>query len=162
MLALLPALFAPPAWAFFDPPYITPAQPIAGEPISVNIRGGICDTIISLPGYPKITQEGTAITILFFGVRNFDPEGCYYAVGAAAFPVGSYLPGSYTLDVKLRYIGGTGIFLVDTLGVVPFTVAGGPAPPAPVSAPTLGIPGLSLLLLALTGITTRCLYSRRT
>jgi len=161
-LMMILALLAQPARAFFDPPYITPAQPIAGEPISVNIPGCICDAIIGLPGYPQVTQEGNAITILFFGVRNFDPEACYYAVGAAAFPVGSYVPGSYTLNVKLRYIGGTGIFLVDTLGVVPFTVTGGAPPPASVPTPTLDIPGLSLLLLALAGIATCCLYSRRT
>jgi hypothetical protein len=161
-LMMILVLLAQPARAFFDPPYITPALPIAGQPISVNIRGGICDAIIGLPGYPQVTQEGNAITILFFGVRNSNPEDCYYAVGAAAFPVGSYEPGSYTLNVKLRYIGGTGLFLVDTLGVVPFTVTGGVPPPAPVSAPTLSIAGLILFLLALAGIATRCLYSRRT
>ena len=154
-------LLAQPARAFFDPPYITPAQPTAERPISVSIRGGGCDAITGLPGYPVVTQEGNAIAILFFGARN-GPEDCYYPVGTATFPIGNYADGSYTLKVELRYIGGTGLFVVDTLGVVPFTVTGGAPPPAPVSAPMLSIPGLSLLLLALAGIATWCLYPRRT
>jgi hypothetical protein len=42
-LALLLALIAAPAWAFLDPPYITPANPSVGDAISVSIYGGECD-----------------------------------------------------------------------------------------------------------------------
>jgi len=45
MLALLLALFAAPAWAFLDPPYITPANPTVGDLISVNVYGGECDLL---------------------------------------------------------------------------------------------------------------------
>jgi len=50
------ALCAGPAWAFLDPPYLTPANPISGELVSVNIYGGECDVaddgvIWPPPGY---------------------------------------------------------------------------------------------------------------
>jgi hypothetical protein len=40
-LALLFALFAEPAWAFLDPPYITPANPTADERLSVMIGAAL-------------------------------------------------------------------------------------------------------------------------
>ena len=45
VLVLACMLFAPGAQAFFDPPWITPAAPRAGEVVSVNIRDGLCDAI---------------------------------------------------------------------------------------------------------------------
>jgi hypothetical protein len=62
--------------------------------------------------------------------------------------------------VERQYYNFAAVLVRETLGIIPFTVTGGA--PAPVSAPTLGIPGLSLSLLALAGIGTSCLYSRRT
>ena len=44
-LALSLGFVAQTAHAFFDPPWITPEAPRAGEIVSVNIRGGICDSI---------------------------------------------------------------------------------------------------------------------
>jgi len=58
------------AHAFIDPPWITPADPRAGEIVSVNIRMGICDAIAEEPGYPQITQEGNAIRIIEFGTHQ--------------------------------------------------------------------------------------------
>jgi hypothetical protein len=160
MLALLLALFAPHAWAFLDPPYITPAHPTVGHTIFVNVHGGECDLLNIGVVPPVISQQGNAITIVFTGTHEGAPEFCIYGIGTTTYPVNTYPPGSYTLQVDRRYLSFSAVWIQETLGVVPFTVSGGA--PAPVSAPMLGIPGLSLLLLALIGIATRFLYSRRT
>lgn len=83
VLALLLTLFMKSAQAFFDPPYITPANPVGGQAISVNIYGGECDGIISMPGYPQTTQNGNAIRILFLSVHYDDPTFCNIGVGTA-------------------------------------------------------------------------------
>lgn len=69
---LFSLLFAPTAHAFFDAPWITPENPLAGEAVSVNIHGGICDIFLGRDGYPKITREGNAIRILIFG-SHYEP-----------------------------------------------------------------------------------------
>ena len=43
LLVVALALCAQRASAFLDPPYVTPANPTAGELMSVNIYGGECD-----------------------------------------------------------------------------------------------------------------------
>ena len=163
ILTLLLTLFAGPAWAFLEPPYITPAHPSVGDAISVSIYGGECDLVhdgVVWP--PPVTQQGNDITILFTGIHEGNPELCYYSIGTRIYPVGTYPVGSYTLHVEWRYMSFTGPWIQETLGVIPFTVSGGAPPPAPVSASTLGTLGYSLLLLALAGIATWSLHSRRT
>ena len=160
LLAFAFALFAQRASAFLDPPYITPASPMAGELVSVNIYGGGCDVAddgINWP--PPVTQQGSEITILFTGIHEGDPEFCYYGIGTATYPVGSFPPGSYTLDVERRYFGFSGSWVRETLGVIPFTVSGVP-PQQPIEAPTLNSAGLASLLLALTAVARLALRSR--
>ena len=161
VLMMIFALFAEPALAFLDPPYITPANPTADEAISVSIYGGECDLVhdgVTWP--PPVTQQGNDITILFTGIHEGDPEFCYYSVGTRTYPVGTFPQGSYTLHVEWRYVGPGAAWIQETLGVIPFAVAG-VAPPVPVSAPTLDITGLSMLLLALISLAVWCLRSRR-
>jgi hypothetical protein len=103
LLACALALCAQRASAL-DPPYITPANPRAGEPISVIVRGDACNLIedgVIWP--PPVTQQGSVITILFNGSSEGDPEFCYYSSDAIAYPVGAYAAGSYTLQVNWRY-----------------------------------------------------------
>ena len=93
LLVFALALCAEPAWAFLDPPYLTPANPVAGELVSVNIYGGECDLVdmgISWP--PPVTQQGSSIVILFTGIHEENPEWCYYGVGTATYPVGTFPP----------------------------------------------------------------------
>ena len=141
------ALFAQPARAFFDPPWITPALPMAGELVSVSIHGGICDAIAEREGYPQVTQNGNAIRILEYG-SHYEPgdELCIYGTGTVVAPIGAFQPGDYTLTVDLIYqhplFGPT----ILNIGVVPFTVAGASAA-APV--PTLSPAYLLALLLTL-------------
>ena len=150
MLALLCAFTSQSAQAFFDPPYITPAAPVAGDTVSVNIREGQCDGILSATGYPQITREGNAIRILFWGVRYFNPELCTLPIGTETDPIGLFPPGSYTLQVDLTYFGPTGILVTDTIGTASFAVGGGTAPA--VSAPVNGLAALLLLVLVLVGL----------
>ena len=154
VLALLLSLFMQSVHAFFDPPYITPAHPTAGQPVSVNIYGGECDGIIGMPGYPQITQNGNAIRILFLSVHYDDPTFCNIGVGTATQIVGTYAPGDYTLQVDHHEPGG----LPQTLGVIPFTVTGTVVPP--IQAPTLNGIGLALLVACLLGIMAWTLRSR--
>ena len=144
-LACAPGL----AEAFFDPPYVVPATPAAGELVSVHIRGGGCDTLDSWPGFPQITQQGNAIRILFHSVHEDLAEWCIYGVGEASFPVAAFPAGTYTLRVDRVYQTFFGD-VTETIGVVPFDVLEGATPLTEV--PTLSTRGLlaltSLLMLA--------------
>lgn len=163
LLALLLVLFARPAWAFLDPPYISPGNPAAGDLISVNVYGGECDLVdMGINWPPPVTQQGHTITILFTGIHEDSPEWCYYSVGTATYPVGTYPAGSYVLNVERRYMSFTGPWLQESLGTIPFTVTSGAPLPAAAAAPTLGHFGLGLLLTVVTGVASWRLYSRRT
>lgn len=98
LLSLLSLCFAQPVLAIVDPPWITPANPIAGEFVSVNIRGGTCDAIAEREGYPQITQEGNSIRILEYG-SHYEPgdELCIYGTGTVVVPLGVFPPGSISI-----------------------------------------------------------------
>jgi hypothetical protein len=149
MLAL--SVCTSPAWAFLDPPYITPANPTDSDLISVNIYAGECDFVdggVTWP--PPITREGNEFTILLRGGHEQDPEFCYFGVGTHAFPVGVYSPGAYTLRVNSRYSTFDG-WVTETLGVISFTVTGVP-PKAPVEAPASSSASVVALLAVLMGV----------
>jgi hypothetical protein len=134
----------PSAHAFFDTPWITPAAPRAGEIVSVNIRGGICDGIFEHPGYPQITRQGNAIRLLEYGHHWDSPDLCIYDIGTLVQPIDTFPPGDYTLTVDFIYPDVLGPTTV-TLGTIPFTVAGIP-PPVAVPASTL-LGRIALLIL---------------
>ena len=143
-IALALAFVVPSAHAFFDTPWIMPAAPRANEIVSVNIRGGICDAIFERPGFPQITQQGSAVRILNYGHHWDDTDLCIYNVGTLTQPIGSFPEGSYTLTVDFVYPDISGPTTI-TLGTIPFTVSGA-ASAAPVPALT---PPWELALLAL-------------
>jgi hypothetical protein len=152
LLALALALGVQPAWAFLDPPYLTPANPMAGELVSVNIYGGECDVAddgVAWP--PPVTQQGSSITILLTGLHEGDPEFCYFGIGTNTKPVGRFPPGNYTLDVERRYGTIFGEWAQETLGIIQFTVSAAPQQ-QPVETPTLSGAGIAVLLLALVGV----------
>jgi hypothetical protein len=97
--ALALAACTQPAWAFLDPPYITPANPTVDDPIFVNVYGGECDVLNIGIVPPAIEQHGADITILFAGIHESDPEFCYYGIGTSTYPVGTFPPGAYTRRV---------------------------------------------------------------
>jgi len=157
-LAFLFVLFAQSAPAFFDPPWITPEAPRAGEIVSVNIHGGICDAILEWPGYPQITQEGNAIRILEYGYHVDFEDFCIYGVGTLTEPIGAFPPGDYTLTVDFLYNDFAFGYTIITLGVVPFTVTGAvSATPVPASDSS----GLVALLLLMASLAVWKLRTRR-
>jgi hypothetical protein len=157
-LALLFGLFAQSAHAFFDPPWITPEAPVAGEAVSVNIRGGICDSIFFRPGYPQITQEGNEIRILEYGHHWESDDLCIYGIGTLTEAIGTFPPGDYTLTVDFVYEDFFFGYTIITLGVVPFTVAGAmPVTPVPTSSPS----GLFASLLLISGLAVWTQRARR-
>jgi hypothetical protein len=140
-------LFAQNAQAFFDPPWVAPENPLVGNAIAVNLRGGICDSIGEREGFPQITQQGNAIRLVEYGAHlsSGDPL-CLFGNWTFARPIGSYPPGAYTVTVDLAYTHPVFGLTILTIGVVPFTVS---APPEPVSVPTGSPFGMTLLLSAL-------------
>lgn len=140
------AVFAQRAQAFFDPPWITPTNPVAGDVVSVNIRTGQCDSIFEETGFPQLTREGNSIRLLEYGVHDAPPDFCIYPTGTLIRPLGSLAPGDYSLAVDLAYqhpIFGPSIF---NIGVVNFSIA---APPAPTPVPALSLLGAAALTLIL-------------
>jgi hypothetical protein len=157
LLALVFAVFASPAQAFLDPPFITPSAPFAGDLVSVNIRYGVCDLVF---GVAERTQNGNSIHVVLSGVHYDDVFMCNFGDGGTGvFPVGSYPPGSYTLQIDFFYYSTTGIPETIPLGVVPFTVTA--APVAPMSAPVNDYVALGLLMLFLLGLGAWRLRARR-
>ena len=148
--------FVPSAHAFIDPPYITPSNPAAGETVSVSVRSGICDAVGTIQGYPQITQQGSAIRILLWGVSSTDPILCNFPVGIGTYAVGAYAPGSYTVQVDRDYQDDLGGVVTETLGVIPFTVAGGGT--QPIALPASNVSSLIILTFMLFVVTRMKLY----
>lgn len=151
-------LAAPSAYAFFDPPWITPAAPAAGQTVSVNIHGGICDGVIEWPGYPQITQNGSSIRIVEYGVHVGSPDLCIYPTGTLSVPIGSFPAGSYLLTVDFAYDDALYGPTITTLGAVPFTVLG---PVVASAVPTLNPWSLLALALVITCSSSAVLRTRR-
>jgi hypothetical protein len=133
------ALFAHSACAFFDPPWITPTSPVAGETVAVNIRHGICDSILGRDGFPQITQEGNSIHIVYYGV-HYEPgdELCIFGIGTVTTEFGAFPDGTYTLTVDLLYNHPVFGPTILNIGVVPFTVS---ARETSMPVPTIGVFG---------------------
>ncbi|MET0232343.1 MAG: hypothetical protein ABW186_15550, partial [Rhodanobacteraceae bacterium] len=113
-LIVLSFSFARDADAFIDPPYLTPQSPVAGEVVSVNIHGGVCDSIVGIPGYPLLSRNGNALRILFWSASFTDPILCIYGVGTSTDAIGAYPAGSYTLRVDREYFGDLGGIQTET------------------------------------------------
>lgn len=145
------------AQAFVDPPTLSPANPMEGQTISVNIRVGQCD---ALPvGYEQITQTGNAIHLLLNSYHASDLEFCNIAIGTPNFPLGAYSAGAYTLQVDRTYAVRDGN-VVETLGTLPLTVAAAPAPAVLATNGLIGLFALfaTLLLIAVPVLLRRQLY----
>jgi hypothetical protein len=145
------ALYAEHASAFIGPPYVTPAHPMAGDTISVNVYRGECDVLSIGIVPPAVEEHDGHITALFTGIHEDDPEWCIYSTGTETVAIGSFPLGSYTLDVERRYMTVFGTWHQETLGIIPFVVSGDPAR-QPVEALTLNVAGLAGLLLTLIAV----------
>jgi len=142
--ALLCLLFAMPAHAYINPPFLSPTTPHAGQSVSVSVDSGVCDAIADEPGYPQITQNGSHIQVVLLAFRFTDIELCNLPSGVSTFPIGAYAEGVYDVDVVVFYYDEHGNPQNESIGVLPMRVEAAAA--APVGAPT-STP-LSLILLA--------------
>lgn len=160
LLALLVALFAGPAQAFWDPPYVTPTNPTANDVVSINEHLGVCDAFYSSPGYPQITRNGNDIEIVSAGFHN-DPgdDACNLITGTITYALGKFPAGDYSVTYYLRYTNFFGQVLDLNLGVAQFTVV--PATAAAESAPTLTTFGIAALVLALLALAVGKISTRR-
>lgn len=157
-VAIVLGLAASSAHAFFDPPWITPALPRAGEVVSVNIRDGVCDAIFEHAGFPQITQQGNSIHLLEYGDHAATGDLCVYDTGHLVRPVGAFPPGDYTVTVDFTYDNYPFGYETITLGVVPFSVVGTtPAVPVPAASSLWKF----VLVMVMSGISARALRVRR-
>lgn len=139
-------LLSPEARAEFGMPYVTPAQPIAGETVSFNIYQGGCDGIAGTDP-PAVTQDEHHVYVLAQGVRYTNPELCTLTYGTATYPLGAYPAGDYTMQLDLRYPSIGGDFVIETLGVVNFRVGEGVPTQTAIEVPTVDPRGLIVLAL---------------
>lgn len=159
LLALLLMLFAQPAQAFWDPPYITPELPTAGQEVSFNIRLGVCDAFGAEPGFPQITRTGNNILYVDYGAHYEDgDELCIFPTWDYVTPIGSFQPGDYTFTLQMAYYDNFGVPTILTMGTVPFIVS---RAAAPVSVPVNSIAGIFLLIVGLVIISATTLRYRR-
>jgi hypothetical protein len=160
---MLPMLFAPfmqTAQAYFGTPYITPAHPVAGETVYVNVyQGGHCDLLDGggNPSYPQITQQESSVRILFLAYRYTDPQDCIFSEGTTTWPIGTFPSGSHILQIDIYYRLGFDPWRTETLGIVPFAVS---ADPFPEPVPVLDARGVAFLLLMIVGVGTWRLLQR--
>jgi hypothetical protein len=152
------ALNVPSAHAFFDPPWITPAAPIAGATVSVNLRDGMCDAIVEHPGYPQITRQGNAIHLVEYGHHWDDADLCIYDIGHLVEPIGAFAPGDYTATVDFIYDDYPFGLTTINLGVIPFSVVGAARV---AEVPALTPTGSTALLFFMGGLALRGVRMRR-
>ncbi len=156
MLAYL--FFSQAAYAFFDPPSISPQPPQAGEPIFVSIHGGGCDAIAERAGFPQITQVGNAIRILEYGHHWEFPDLCIYEPATVTHQIGTFPPGEYTLTVDFTYNDFLPAPVVVTLGGISFTISG--QAPAASAVPVTTSLGSGILVVFIASLALLFLRSR--
>ena len=160
-LLLTPLIFvcsiaSPSAHAFIDPPVLVPANPQAGDAIAVTIRSGDCDGFAAAT--PVVTQTGNSIHMLLESLHWGDIILCNIMPFTSEFPVGTFPPGAYTLQVERYYENAVPEPVYEVLANITFTVEGEAAPNA---LPSTGPWAASALVLGLVALVTLRFYRRR-
>ena len=107
-LATALALFVLPfssASAFVDPPTFSPAQPYAGQPIDMSVRGGICHAFVTPPpGYPyvEVQAHDDVVDVIITGVEATNPIFCIFGIGTITVDIGELPQGNYIVRVRIR------------------------------------------------------------
>lgn len=130
-----------------DTPVLNPANPSAGQPVSVELHGNPCVIYFTAPDTPVVvTRNGNSITLLVQAYVSTDPILCNFPNATYAFSIGAYGPGSYTVQVDAQYDPFFGDTITQTLGTLAFDVVVANAVKA---VPVLDDVGLMLLVLTL-------------
>ena len=151
LLGIALAAAAPSAAAFWNAPIIIPIHPVSGEPVSLSIYGGQCDAFFDTF---EITRTGNLVRIVADGSHY--EAFCFYGNEESVFSLGTFLPGTYTVELFHRYEPQT--FPAQPVTTVPvatiaFTVSESAPAPVPAIGP-IGI-GFAILLIALAGVLLR-------
>ena len=149
-LALACGFVADTSHAYINTPFITPTSPAAGQMLSINVDAGVCDGIISEPGYPQVSQVGGDVRIVLAALRYTDSEECILPSGVATVSFGTLPEGSYQVTVDVFYYAGFGTPTIETIGVLPLVVRA--AAVGPVGAPATTPMGLAMLVTLLMGV----------
>jgi len=154
LLAGLVGLFLPIlVQASVSPLRIFPAEPMAGQAVSVQLQAQGCDAVVQEPGYPRFRIDGSTIRLLVQTIHAVDPAACIYDPPArATFDLGSYPEGTYTLQVERHYDMRMGLQVIQNFGSQTFTARAGTPP---WRAPEVTVPALGLMCCCLWGLRRR-------
>lgn len=148
VLLIAAAALAWPAEAFVGPPTLDPDVAQSGQVVHLRLTTGICDGVPGGANNPAISVNGFAIDVLIEGSRRFDPILCPFPIINHVWPIGSFSHGSYNVTVRYRFTPFGLPTVIETLGVLPLEVLGGPiAQPQPV--PAIGLSPLFALVLGM-------------
>jgi len=132
------------AQSIVDTPVLSPASPLAGQPVNVELHGYACVLYLSPPDTPfTVTRSGGAITLLVQAVVSPDQDFCIYPVDTSRYAIGTFAPGNYTVTVQAQYENFFAEEITQTLGVLQLAVTG------PTQVPALSAWGALLLALCL-------------
>lgn len=108
---------------------LDPAQPQAGEPVSMILHYAGCDL---LHAGQEVSQSGNTIRAIVDGVRS---DGfCVIPSTQGEFPIGQYDVGNWLLQIDYRYDDPvSGNIVIETIDTITFAVA--PAPGGNVATP---------------------------
>lgn len=141
-----------PANAFFDPPVVRPANPVEGQPISFDVRVGVCDfiqaagptdgtTLVAGDYWRQVTVSGSTVIVVVRASFAPDPALCGFPTGTFRFSLGVLARGNYRLELYGQDIVNPS--LRPLVGTANFSVGA-----QPVAVPMLGIAAM-LALIAL-------------
>ncbi len=147
-IAIISLLCVGKAHAYFDTPWITPANPLPGQEVFVNMAGGYCDTVAERPGYPVVARDGNLVEFLEYG-NHFEPgdELCVYPpYWTVSRSIGTFAEGDFILIVSLAYDNPPFGMATMQLGTIRFAVK---APTIAAPVPTVGAFAIGTLLFGL-------------
>ncbi len=127
------------------PPTLVPAAPGVGDVVGFQIVSSVCDGFLGNETPVPVTRNGTSLRVFVTSIHTVSPF-CLFPLISTTYRTTTFPPGSYTLQIDRSYQWFSGGTVVETVGVIPFTVTG---PPQEVPIPALGVPALLLLALGL-------------
>lgn len=146
------------AWAadaFYDPPTLNPPAPVEGQEVSIDIRAGECHQFIGDPRDGVVTRNGAQVQIVVPALFN---GFCTFPTRTRPYVVGTFSPGSYSLEVWYQLAPVSGGGPPRFMGQLSFDVA--PQGVA-VETPIPALSPLSKLLLILASIVIAGIYRKK-
>ena len=92
------------SWGYVDPPTFSPEQPVAGQPVDLSVRRGLCHAFVEPPpGVPfmEVQVNGNVIDVIFTGVVATAPF-CLWSEVTTTRNIGAFPEGVYTVQIRIR------------------------------------------------------------